>query len=103
MAVHGTPDPIHKCNPLFYRIFPLLAAQQGVVLMTPPSTPALQQLHHLDTSSPDFQDRLWDTLYGQEYVRCVPKLKGDDLVWLVDYLDKVRRNLALPHSRLRRL
>ena len=69
--------------------------------MASPGSPVLQQLHHLDRSSPDFHDQLWDALYGQEYVRCVPKLKGDDLVWLVDYLDKVRRRAAPPHSPLK--
>ena len=27
-------------------------------------------------------------------------LQGDDLMWLVDYLDKVCRRVALPHSPL---
>jgi len=65
--------------------------------MSSPSPQVLQELHRLDKSSPDFHDQLCNVLYGQEYVRCVPNLQGDDLVWLVDYLDKVRR-VALPHS-----
>jgi len=69
--------------------------------MSSPSLPALQQLDHLDGSSPDFLDQLGDILYGREYIECVPNLRGDDLVWLVDYLDKVRLRVALPHSPLK--
>ena len=57
--------------------------------MTSPRAHALQQLLHLDTSSPVFQDELCNVLYGEEYTRCVPNLEGDDLAWLVDYLDEV--------------
>ena len=59
--------------------------------MSPPSSPALQQLHRLDKSSSDFQDQLWNVLHGKEYIQCERNLQGEDLVWLVDYLDKVRR------------
>ena len=31
----------------------------------------------------------------------MPNLEGDDLVWLIDYLDKVRRRVALLALRLR--
>ncbi|KAF9643194.1 hypothetical protein BDM02DRAFT_3151818 [Thelephora ganbajun] len=56
--------------------------------MASPSSPALQRLHHLDASSPNFHDKLHNVLYGEEYANCVPNLKVDDLVWLVEYLDK---------------
>ena len=56
----------------------------------------LQQLHHLDVSSPGFHDQLNDTLYGEEYQQCAPNLQGNDLIWLVDYLDKVPRRISLP-------
>ena len=69
--------------------------------MFPPSSPALWQLHRLNVSSPDFQDLLSNILYGDEYVQCVPNLGDDDLLWLVDYLDKVRRWAALPTSSLK--
>jgi len=68
--------------------------------MSSPSPPALQRLHRLDRSSSDFQDQLSNALYGEEYKRCVSNLQGDDLVWLVDYLDKVRRPIALSRSPL---
>ena len=58
--------------------------------MPSPSSPALQRLHHLDTSTPGFHDQLSNVLYGQEYRQCVPKLRGDDPVWLVEYLNAVR-------------
>lgn len=50
----------------------------------------LQQLHGLDWSSSRFHDMLSSILYGEEYKRCVGDLQNDSLVWLVDYLDKVR-------------
>ena len=65
-------------------------------LMTSPNPPALQHLHGLDKSLPGFSDRLNEALHGEEYKQCVPNLQGDDLLWLVDYLDKVRRPPAPP-------
>ena len=63
--------------------------------MSLPSSPALQPLHRLDRSSPDFQDKLCNILYGWEYVQCEQTLGDDDLIWFIDYLDKVRRLVAL--------
>ena len=51
---------------------------------------ALQQLRRLDRSAPNFQDQLNNVLYGGAYQQSVPNLQGDELVSLVDYLDKVR-------------
>ncbi|KAF9645405.1 hypothetical protein BDM02DRAFT_577934 [Thelephora ganbajun] len=67
-------------------------------LMASPSSPALQQLHHLNTSSPGFHDQLCNILYGKDHTQCVPNLQDDDLAWLVDYLDKVCRFDTLPRS-----
>jgi len=64
--------------------------------MSSPSLPTLRQLRRLDQSSPDFQDKLCNILYGKDYVECAPNLRGDDVVWLVDYLNEVRRPVALP-------
>ena len=64
-------------------------------------SPALQQLHLLDGSVSGFHDQLGNVLYGEEYRQCVPNLRGDDLMWLVDYLDKVRRRILPPHSPLK--
>jgi len=69
--------------------------------MSSPTSSTLQQLHRLNRSSPDFHDKLCNVLYGEEYVQCVPNIEGEDLVWLVDYLDKVRRRVSLPHSPLK--
>jgi len=66
-----------------------------------PNYPILQQLHRLDSSSPDFHDQFCNVLYGEEYVQCVPNLQYDDLVWLVDYLDKVCLCATLPNSPLK--
>ena len=51
--------------------------------------PVLQKLRDLDRLS-GFHDQLSDVLFGEEYVRCLTNLEGDDLRWLVDYLDEVR-------------
>ena len=69
--------------------------------MSSPSSPASQQFHQLDKSSPDFPDKLCNVLYGEEYTKCVLILQGDELVWLVDYLDKVRRRVSFPYSPLK--
>jgi len=66
--------------------------------MSLPSSPALQKLHDLDRSLSEFHDQLSNVLYGEEYTRCVKDFQGNDLVWLVDYLDKVRRRIAPPYS-----
>ena len=67
--------------------------------MSLPNPPILQPLHLLDESSPDFDRQLHDILYEHEYAQCAGHLRHDDLVWLVDYLDKVRPHVrVLPHS-----
>ncbi|KAF9649285.1 kinase-like protein [Thelephora ganbajun] len=53
-----------------------------------PRAPALQKLHHLNRSSPDFHNQFCGVLYEQEYIQCAQNVEGDDLVWLVDYLNK---------------
>lgn len=69
--------------------------------MASPDSPVLQQLHRLDRSSPNFYNQLYDLLRGDEYARCMPNLQGDDVIWVVDYLDKVRHRTAHPHSPLK--
>ena len=75
------------------------AGKNGKIIS--PNSPTLQQLHRLDRSSPDFHDQLCNVLYGEEYVQRVPNFGGEDLVWLVDYLDKVRRHVNLIHFPLK--
>jgi len=55
-----------------------------MVLPTP-----LQRLRDLDKSSPQFHDQLSDALRRKEYRNCVSNLRSEDLVWLVEYLDRV--------------
>ena len=60
----------------------------------------LQQLRRLDRSSSEFGGELNNILCGAEYQECVPNLQGDDLVWVVDYLDMVCRCIVLTLSPL---
>ena len=67
---------------------------------SPTSLSLLQELHCLDGSLSGFHDRLCNVLYGEEYQRDMPNLQDDDLVRLVDYLDKVCCHVAHPHPLL---
>jgi len=49
----------------------------------------LQQLHDLDKTSPQFHDQFTHFLRGDEYRNGVSNLQGEDLTWLVEYLDGV--------------
>ena len=69
--------------------------------MQSPSHPVLQKLCDLDRSPPGFHDQLSNVLYGEEYVRCVTGLQGDDLRWLIDFLDEVRQRVFLPRLPLK--
>ena len=60
----------------------------------------LTRLRRLDESSSTFQDQVSNVLYGEEYIQWIPNLQGDDLIGLVDYLDKVRRSVSLLRSPL---
>ena len=74
--------------------------QSGLFPVSSPRPSALQQLHRLSRSSSGFHDQLNNVLYGDEYVQCVRNLQGDDFVWLVEYLDKVRRRITpLPSAQ----
>ena len=69
--------------------------------MASPTLPTLQQLDRLNRSSPDFQDQLGTVLSGKEYKRCVLNLQGDNLIWLVNYLDEACRCVVSPYSPLK--
>ena len=69
--------------------------------MSSPSFPALQQLPSLDRSLSGFHDQLTNVLYGEEYRQCVPNLQGNDLIWLVEYLNKVHYRATLSRSPLK--
>jgi hypothetical protein len=67
-----------------------------------PSRSLLKQLRHLDRSSSEFRDQLVNNvLYGEEYKQWIPTIQRDDLVGLIDHLDKVRCRVSLPHSSLK--
>ena len=68
--------------------------------MTSSRSPILQQLDRLDKSSLDFPGQLDAILRGQEYEQSVADVQGDDLTWLVDYLNEVRcQRLPFPPPR----
>jgi hypothetical protein len=89
-------NPKSALSATFYRC----SLGSRVSPMSSPGSPALQQLGRLNGSSPKFHDQLGDVLHGEEYKQCVPNLQGDDLAWLVDYLDKVCHLISLPRSPL---
>lgn len=68
--------------------------------MDSPTHPILQEICHLDTSSPGFPHRLSYVLYGQKYNQCVSSLGDDDLTWLINYLDEVCQRIAFLHALL---
>lgn len=70
--------------------------------MSSPAPPALRQLRHLDRSSSEFHAQVYNILLEEEYQKCVLNLQGNDLVWLIDFLDKVRGHVAFLRSRLKR-
>ena len=80
----------------------------GGGLGSTPALPALQQLDSLDRSSSDFYKQLDGILRGEEYKKYVYRedhklvlnLQHDDLVWLINHLDSVRRHIVLPPSSL---
>lgn len=87
---------VHKRSPPF---LPLTTTAKGSPMS---SFNPLGQLRRLDGSSPGFHDQLSHVLYGEEYKKWVSSIDGEDLVWLVDYLDKVRCHVAVPDPRLTR-
>jgi len=58
----------------------------------------LQQLYDLKKSSPRYYNQLRNIIGGKEYRERVLHLGDDDLVRLVEYLDSVSLQMALPHS-----
>ena len=49
----------------------------------------LQRLDRLNKSSAKFPDQLASLLCGKGYEDSVPKLRNEDAVWLLEYLDNV--------------
>ena len=63
-----------------------------------PSSPGLQQLRCLNTSSTNFGTQLYSVLRGEAYEQCVSGLGDDDTLWLADYLDEVCCCIPFPNS-----
>ena len=120
----GSPGPAHTVDPVVARrppqgprpitfdlLITLLLFFATVIRHSPsnlpissmhsPSSPALQQLLHLDASSLGFPDELINVLSGQEYRQYSSKFESDDARWLADYLDKVCRCVAFVPSLLK--
>lgn len=53
------------------------------------TTTYLQTLLQLDKSSPQFPNSLCDILSGEEFDERISSLQTDDLVEVIEYLDKV--------------
>ena len=66
--------------------------------MVPPNP--LKQLHDLNRTLPQFHRQLSNFLHGDEYRNAIPNLQGEDLMWLVEYLDSVNSQTISPHSKL---
>ena len=68
--------------------------------MSPPN--ALKKLRNLDRASPRFYKHLSSFIRSKEYRSTVPSLQGEDVAWLVEYLDSVSPKLFLssPHPTL---
>jgi len=62
--------------------------------MSPPD--ALKQLHDFDRASPQFHKHLSNFLRSEGYRSTVPSLQGEDLTWLVEYLDSVSLQTVSP-------
>ena len=55
----------------------------------------LQRFKRLDKSSPQFPDQLTNLLYKEGFKDQILKLRDEDVVWLVEYLDEVCLSIAL--------
>jgi len=55
--------------------------------MNPPKV--LEQLRDFDKASPEFHKHFSNFLRSEGYRGVVPSLQGEDLAWLVEYLDTV--------------
>ena len=58
---------------------------------------ALKQLRGFDRASPQFHKHLSNFLHSEEYRNAVPSLQGEDLAWLVEYLDSVSLQTIFPN------
>ena len=66
-----------------------------------PASPVLQELDGLVRTSSDFSEQLYNVLSRRDYLNCEKNLDDGDVMWLVDYLDRVCCHAAFPYSPLR--
>ena len=57
--------------------------------LTMPEDSYLRALVQLDRLSPQFPGQLCDILDGNGFDDCVKNLEAEDLLWLIEFLDKV--------------
>lgn len=69
--------------------------------LSEPNLTPLQQLRSLNRASPEFFDQLNNVLHDKACEESIRNLEGNDLVSVIDYLDKVRCDTSLPRSLLR--
>ena len=70
-------------------------------VMTSPHLNPLEQLLRLNSSSPEFNDQVSNTLHGEGYRQWAKRISGTDAVRLIDFLDRVRRCASFLASRSR--
>jgi len=66
--------------------------------LSSPTSTVLQQLYNLNQSSSQFNDQLHNVLHSEVYKHSLLSLQGNDLLSLVDYLDKVCCCISIPCS-----
>ena len=66
--------------------------------MIPPEP--LRQLRDLNKASPQFHEQLSNFFRGDVYRNVLPHLSGDNLEWLVEYLDGVSFQIIFSRSAL---
>ena len=62
--------------------------------MSTPNLNPLEQLLRLNTSSPEFNDKVNDILRGEEYKQWAECVAGAEVVELVNFLDRVRPRVS---------
>jgi hypothetical protein len=86
---------VHLADPARLLVYILSTPFSSLPSAGSPSSPVLKRFARLDGSSQDFPKRLCDLLCGDDYTKRVPGLQGDDLMWLVEYLDQLLHRITL--------
>ena len=59
-----------------------------------------QQLRDLDGTSPQFHTQLTSFFCGNVYQDALPRLRSEDLAWLIEYLNNVRLQVIFLRATL---